>query len=189
MFSPLFIDGVWHTTFITELKDYCDNIRKTNKGRIISNSGGYQSTNLDLSDPQLQSLQDHILLETIKFSSKFNFKNKSFKFDNMWVNINGYKDWNTPHTHAKCLFSGVYYIHTPKDCGIIQFIRGDKKVMGSDWDLDFTSFNNHNAVNWYLPSEKYKCYIFPSYLEHCVEPNRNKEEERYSISFNLSLNS
>ena len=187
MFIPLFIDGLWNTTFNTELKDYCDKVRELDTGRKVSNKGGYQSNDLTLSDSQLKPLQDHILKETSRFSSTFNFIHKSFKVNNMWININGYKDYNSPHYHTGCQFSGVYYIHTPKDCGNIQFNRGHEKVMGYHWLGHFDKWNNHNSMNWYLPSEKYRCYIFPSYLEHFVEPNLNKEEERYSISFNVAL--
>jgi len=185
MFTPLFTDGVWNTTFVIDLKDYCSFIRKTNKGRILSNSGGFQSTDLNLSDYQLQPLINHIQSEASFFSQVYNIKNSSFVMDNMWININGYKDYNIPHTHTQCVFSGVYYVQSPKDCGVLSFNRGYKPVMGYDWNLNVTSFNSHNAVSWFLPCEKHKCYIFPSYLEHCVEPNLNKEEERISISFNL----
>jgi FMN-dependent NADH-azoreductase len=46
MLTPLFTDGVWNTSFKTDLKDYCDFVKNNDKGRIISNNGGYQSTDL-----------------------------------------------------------------------------------------------------------------------------------------------
>ena len=112
----------------------------------------------------------------------------SFKVDNMWININGYKDYNNNHHHPGCLFSGVYYISTPLDCGNIEFIRSTERVMVYDWEVPITDFNSYNCFNWNLPAEQHRCYIFPSFYEHRVLPNRNKEE-RYSISFNLSSNS
>ena len=189
MFTPLFIDGVWNTTFITDLKEYVYKIRELDKGRTISNMGGYQSNNLTLEDPHLIPLHNHILSETNKFSSTFNFTNNLFKIQNMWININGYKDFNMVHNHTHSLFSGVYYISTPKDCGNIKFLRAHGKEMSYDWIGHFKDYNNHNSINWYLPSEKYKCYIFPSYLDHFVEPNLNLKEERISISFNINLKS
>ena len=189
MFTPLFIDGVWNTTFITDLKDFVNKVRKEDTGRIISNIGGYQSNSLNLKDSHLIPLHNHILSETNKFSSTFNFTNNLFKIDNMWININGYKDYNIPHIHTHTLFSGVYYISTPKDCGNIRFLNGHEKTMSYDWVGHFKDYNNYNALQWFLPSEKYKCYIFPSYLTHFVEPNLNSKEERISISFNISLKS
>ena len=42
-------------------------------------------------------------------------------------------------------------------------------------------------MSWWLPAEKNLLYIFPSYLYHTVEPNLNKEENRISLSFDISL--
>ena len=184
MFTPLFTDGVWNTTFITELKDYCDITRNTSN-RVASNVGGYQSKDLDLTDLELQPLISHIEKETLNFSHMFNMTYSSFKMSNMWININGYKDYNRNHHHTGTLFSGVYYISTPKDCGNIEFIRSTDKLMAYDWHIPVTSWNEHNSFNWYLPAIQYRCYIFPSFYEHRVLPNLSKEE-RYSISFNVS---
>ena len=35
------------------------------------------------------------------------------------------------HTHS--LFSGVYYISTPKDCGNIRVLNGHVKTMSYNW--------------------------------------------------------
>ena len=43
-----------------------------------------------------------------------------------------------------------------------------------------------DAVTWWMPSEVNTLYLFPSWLNHCVEANENKTEERISISFNTS---
>lgn len=184
MFTPLFTDGVWNTTFITELKDYCDITRNTSN-RVASNVGGYQSKDLDLTDLELQPLISHIEKETLNFSRMFNMTYSSFKMSNMWININGYKDYNRNHHHPGSLFSGVYYISTPKDCGNIEFVRSTDKLMAYDWHIPVTSWNEHNSFNWNLPAIQYRCYIFPSFYEHRVLPNLSKEE-RYSISFNVS---
>jgi len=188
MFTPIFTDGVWNTSFKTDLKEYCDFVKNNDTGRALSNKGGYQSNDCNLSDPILSPLISHIQKETLNFSRLFNMTYDSFKVDNMWININGYKDYNNNHHHPGCLFSGVYYISTPLDCGNIEFIRSTERVMVYDWEVPITDFNSYNCFNWYLPAEQHRCYIFPSFYEHRVLPNRNKEE-RYSISFNLSSNS
>ena len=36
---------------------------------------------------------------------------------NMWANINYPGGYNKPHVHPNTLFSGVYYIKTPPNCG------------------------------------------------------------------------
>ena len=184
MFTPLFTDGVWDTSFKTDLKDYCDFIRNNDTGRNVSNVGGYQSKDLNLSETLLQPLISHIQNETLNFSRLFNMTYNSFKVDNMWININGFKDYNNNHHHPCCLFSGVYYISTPKNCGDIEFIRSDNRLRAYDWVVPMTNYNSYNCFNWYLPAEQHRCYIFPSFYEHRVTPNMNTEE-RYSISFNV----
>ena len=186
MFTPLFTDGVWNTTFKTDLKDYCDFIRNNDTGRNVSNVGGYQSKNLNCSESILQPLIFHIQKETLNFSRLFHMTYDSFKVDNMWININGFKDFNNNHNHPGCLFSGVYYISTPQNCGNIEFIRSAERFMVYDWEVPVTNHNNYNSTIWYLPAEQHRCYIFPSFYEHRVSPNLNKEEERYSISFNIT---
>jgi len=188
MFTPLFTDGVWNTSFKTDLKDYCDFVRNNDKGRSVSNVGGYQSNNLNLKEPLLQPLLSHIKKETLNFSRLFHMTYDSFKVENMWININGFKDFNNNHSHPGCLFSGVYYISTPQNCGDIEFVRSTEKLMAYDWNFSVTSFNSHNCFNWHLPAEEHRCYIFPSFFEHRVLPNCNKEQERYSISFNVVQN-
>ena len=184
MLSPLFTDGVWNTSFKTDLKEYCDFIRNNDKGRVLSNKGGYQSKNLNLSDSLLQPLISHIQKETLNFSRLFNMTYDSFKVNDMWININGYKDYNRNHHHPNCLFSGVYYVSTPFDCGPIEFVRSNDRLMAYDWHVPVTEWNSYNCFNWYLPAEQHRCYIFPSFYEHRVLSNLSKEE-RYSISFNV----
>jgi uncharacterized protein (TIGR02466 family) len=185
MLTPLFTDAVWNTPFKTDLKDYCDFVRNNDKGRIISNNGGYQSNNLNLKEPVLQPLVQFILNETRKYSSVFNLKRKDFKLECMWININGYKDYNEEHTHIGSLFSGVYYVSAPKNCGDIQFVKSSNYLM-SDWRNEQYEYNTSNCGVWFLPAKTHQCYLFPAYYIHKVKPNLNKEEERYSISFNLS---
>ena len=189
MLSPLFTDGVWNTTFKTDLKDYCDFIRNNDKGRVLSNKGGYQSNDVNIKEPLLQPLIQHIETQTNAYSKLFNCKDNSFKVDNLWININGFKDTNEEHTHTGCMFSGVYYVHTPKDCGDIEFTKLSIHMMATDWADSVTSFNSFNSGRWNVPAIQHTCYIFPSYYIHRVLPNCNKEEERYSLSFNLSSNS
>ena len=183
MFTPLFTDGIWNTTFDSELKEYCDYIRYKDDGRTLTNSG-YQSNPLNLTEPVLRPLISHIEKVTKDFSSHLQIDSKS-KVVDMWININGYKDYNKEHIHSGCLFSGVYYVHTPEDCGDIEFVRHSHDYMLYDWRERQREYNTHNSALWHLPSVKGRCYIFPSYYKHRVLPNLNKEDERYSLSFNI----
>ena len=48
--------------------------------------------------------------------------------DSMWANINPRHAYNRHHTHPHALWSGVYYVQAPDDCGLLYFtIRGHKR--------------------------------------------------------------
>ena len=109
----------------------------------------------------------------------------SFKVQNMWININGNKDYNEVHTHPGCLFSGVYYISTPENCGDIEFFQSNSHLQNSHWNgIKFSSYILENSSSWFLPSTKNEVYIFPSFYEHRVQPNLS-HSDRISISFNV----
>ena len=91
----------------------------------------------------------------------------------MWANINDKYNYNAHHTHEGIL-SGVFYLHVPENSG--RLILVDPAV------------RNHNSViknsNYGIKPERLACIVFPSWLEHYVEPNQS-DEYRISISFNI----
>ena len=184
MYYKLFEYGVWKTTFNSDLKEFCYKIQSIDKGRNKSNVNGWQSSDLDKSQEYIKPLISHITKETNTYAKNY-FSNPSFKLDNMWVNINPTHSYNRQHTHPGSMFSGVYYIQTPKNCGNIYFERPQMDLEESfDWKYNKGTFNSLNSLEWWMPSTKHICYIFPSYMRHYVEPNRS-DIDRISISFNL----
>ena len=187
MFTPLFTPGVWRSTLIdlTNIQDYCYDVQSNDRGTTKSNVGGYQSNNLNLSDPHLSSLQLHINEQTREYAKFIRMEINSFRVQNMWININGHKDYNEVHTHPGCLFSGVYYISTPDNCGDIEFFQSNSHLQNSHWNgVRFGSYILENSSSWFLPSTKNEVYIFPSFYEHRVQPNQS-QSDRISISFNV----
>ena len=187
MYYKLFEVGVWKSVFRADLKDFCYRLKTVDKGRNKSNVNGWQSTDLDTSQVLLKPLIDHIEEEANTYALNY-FSKPSFIINNMWVNINPTHSYNRTHTHPCSMFSGVNYIHTPKDCGNIYFQRPEMEIQDhtqsnfSQYNLN--GFNQMNSLEWWMPSVKHTCYIFPSFLRHYVEPNKSKED-RLSISFNL----
>ena len=170
-------------------KSYCYDVERNNKSVYKSNVGGFQSGTLDLiARSNTTLLINHIQEETAKYSkTAFNI-DKQYTVEQMWLNINRNKDYNLVHTHVTNDFSGVYYISTPKDCGYLVFENPYKDGMESHWLNVERPVSEYNIINSYtikvIPIQ-YKCYIFPSYFKHSVEPNTS-EKDRISISFNLS---
>ena len=108
---------------------------------------------------------------------------------NMWANINPRNGYNRSHTHPGSLWSGVYYVQTPPDCGriIFQDPRAQAHMLlpesnrQADTGPEQWSEVYHQAIAGRL-------ILFPSWLRHEVEPNMSSlsspEGNRISISFN-----
>ena len=141
----------------------CLDIKHKSNGVIKSNLTGWQSSNV----------QD-----------KINIVEKTLSIENMWININNYKDYNIEHTHPGSILSGVYYSQVSDNSGNLVFIHPAKDVMVYDWDnCDWQEYNKYSSSWWFTPSIN-KLFLFPSWLKHYVMPNLN-QEERISISFNI----
>jgi len=108
--------------------------------------------------------------------------------DNMWANVNPKYCYNTVHTHPRGMWSGVYYVQTPENCGNIKFIdpRMGNNANPVPVDKDKYAEKKHswNEVR-YKPIEG-RLIIFPSFLLHEVEQNLS-DSPRVSISFNYLL--
>lgn len=168
---------------VVSIEKFCQEYRDNNEGRVVSNVGGYQSNNLPTDNKHINSLVDQIVKHSNIFSESYSLKIKNV-ISTMWLNINGYKDSNGLHLHSLSIFSGVYYVKTPKDCGSIVFENPAADIMDyAHCVMNFTEFNKYNSSYHWMPAKENILYIFPSWLKHKVEPNMNNDE-RISISFN-----
>jgi len=188
MIQDLFKTPIYTTALSldnTAISKYCISYSKKNKGRQLSNEGGWQSQDLTGKHSTLDPLLHSILEHSSIFSKDLDIK-LSNQISNVWINVNGYKDMNMVHSHPNSLLSGVYYVQTPKDCGNIQFQHPAFDKFQYDWlESKGEQFNTYNSGEWWLQSIANVMYLFPSWLKHHVKPNLNKKEKRISISFNI----
>ena len=158
-------------------------IEKEQKGRFISNKGGFQSDNLNLKEPILSSLIKKIELNSnVLFNDYLKIKHQ-LSLDNIWININRYKDFNIPHVHSFSKLSGVFYVKIPNNSGKLSFIN-DFPIENFINPLNIIEYNQYTSSAWSFEPEENMLYLFPSWLKHYVNPNLSKQE-RISISFNL----
>jgi uncharacterized protein (TIGR02466 family) len=166
------------------IKEFCLNIK--DHGKKISNKGGWQSNNFNLLDyPELKTLYFEINQYLYKFSKIFNFKKEIF-LEDAWISINKKKDYNTRHVHPFSIFSGVYYVNAPVNCGDIIFYNPCNLFSYFFDNKDVINFTDYNSSVWRIPAKNNKLIIFPSWLEHGVEPNMS-DENRISLSFNTKF--
>jgi uncharacterized protein (TIGR02466 family) len=172
-----------------KIKEEAYEIKAHDQGRAVSNYGGWQSNDLDLTkDNETNKLLKFIeqgvacCLDDVGAGPKVNKM-----ITDCWVNINKKGDGNHPHIHPSSTLSGVVYIQGNDKSGNIRFHSNSPE---NYYYLELT--NNHfdtqtNPYNFsyvFYPCEKYKVIVFPSILLHSVEPN-NSDEDRISLAFNV----
>ena len=164
-----------------ELILYVSKMREQDPGVAKSNVGGWQSNNLQhFSDEPLIWLQQQVVQTATESLQHFG-KNKSrldVHMDGGWFNINKADEWNTPHTHMPCRWSGVFYIDVDdspagRRSGNIIFI--DPIPLGPTY---------RNPINSFAIPRSGLMLIFPGYLTHMVEPHKSPRD-RISFSFNF----
>ena len=167
-----------------EMASYCYTLQKDNKGRTISNIGGWQSDDLKGIHKPFEKLIDTIIIKGNSLAQTLDMN--KVRLYNIWVNINGYKDTNISHSHTHSIFSGVYYVNVPNNGGNIVFEHPTYDTIQYDWNHDSVkSWNAYNSSLWTQVSKTGDILLFPSWLKHYVKPNLNKKEKRISLSFNL----
>ncbi len=170
---------------LEEINNFCLNFEINNKSRSASNYG-FQSNDLDFNIPIVNKISS-LILDNVNYVSKKYFKlNKTLSISNIWFNINRYKDYNAKHMHPNSLFSGVFYSKTPNNSGNITFFNSESAEIFFG-DIDVIEYNKHNSSTYILKPEASFLHIFPSFLNHCVEPNLSQTEERISFSFNANV--
>jgi uncharacterized protein (TIGR02466 family) len=109
-------------------------------------------------------------------------KELDFYITQSWLNITKPGEYHHKHHHQNSIISGVFYISTEKD-DTITFSDPNAKIKELIM-FESKEFNLWNTVNWKFPVANNTLVLFPSWLEHNVEPNEKATRNRISISFN-----
>lgn len=154
--------------------------------------GGWHSHNDLHKSDDYSALVDKISEATAKMSDNLGYADThEMKIGTMWSIINPPGCVNRAHVHPGCLWSGVYYIQAPENCGNIEFI--EPRTMHLMNQAKFQPNKKRPKECWtkvrFTPVAG-RMLIFPSWLYHAVDPNQAKEEgdaaNRIIISFNLN---
>mgnify|MGYP003655906948 FL=1 len=187
MLEDIFKTSIYHTKLSIDLEKLNKDINKIidkDKGREISNSGGYQSNNIDYkSFTQIYFLSEIVTIEAKQYKTLLGLK-EDCVFDNIWINVNKNKDFNITHIHPSSNLSGVFYVKVPKNSGKIVFENPFLEHISYSWEQEIFNYNNYTSPKWSIEPEENKLLLFPSFLRHYVKPNLTNEE-RISLSFNI----
>lgn len=175
-----------------KIKEEIYRVKKVDKGRSISNQGGWQSNSLNLT----QDTEMNRLMRAIEDASAHCFTSVGArptvnkKITDYWLNINQKNDYNRPHIHPLSTLSGIVYIECNENSGDTMFHRNPAE---NYYYLELTHADAEDTTNpygyshVYYPCIKYRVVIFPSYILHSVEGNKS-DEDRISIAFNFAKN-
>ena len=181
--TPIYIADIKHPTLNQELER--DIIAWSNKdnGVIRTNVQGWHSTTNMHERPEYKKLVD-MLYACQKTVYEQEYYESEPVLGNMWANINPPGGSNRAHQHPNSLWSGVYWIKTPKNCGHLKI----------DDQRSAAAMVRPKQKEGQLPSRLYRethyepiagrCIMFPSWLMHCVDPNKSNDI-RISVSFNF----
>jgi uncharacterized protein (TIGR02466 family) len=136
--------------------------------------------------PEMKELVDLIMQESEKILDVYNIKRDSHYITNMWGNITHPNHRHHMHFHPNCLFSGIIYIKTPKNCGPTIF--HDPRPQARMIEPAYKEMNNLNSQSFVAPAEKGRMLIWPSFLWHAVEYGTAQEDDdRIVVAFNVMI--
>jgi len=169
------------------LEDYSYFKKNNHPSYNRSNYGGWQGHINESNDhpEELKKLFDCIYKVGKKVTEELSLET-TLSIDNYWINVNGQKNFNTIHLHPLSVFSAVFYIKAPKNCGKIVFVNPITAHPYVYQRMNVLKYNAFNSQEWSYESIENRLLFFPSYLFHYVTPNENPTEDRISIAFNLS---
>ena len=181
--TPVYIADIKHPTLNQELERNIVAWSKQDKGMTRTNIKGWHSTTDMHELPQFKKLVDMLYACQKTIYEQEHYESEPH-LGNMWANINPPGGSNRAHQHPNSLWSGVYWIKTPKNCGQLK-IDDPRSVacMTRPRQKDTKKPDRLWRETHYEPIAG-RCIMFPSWLMHCVDPNESNDI-RISVSFNF----
>ena len=106
-----------------------------------------------------------------------------FYITQSWLNVTKPGESHQNHSHANSIISGAFYIET--DIGQTISCYDPNQIIKQPIMITPQDISNFwNAVTMSSTVEKNMLMLFPSWLEHGVQPNKKQTKDVISISFN-----
>ena len=186
--TPVWIDEINNFESInSELKNYIHKEKEKNpEGTNKSNVNGWHSEEFDLKNENLKNFIAEISknIGNAINDMGWDLETQLAKITSMWSIINTKDAFNEKHHHGNSALSAAYYVKAEKNAGDIVFF--DPRQANVFHHPISKKANNINAQVQSVTPKAGTLVLFPSYVEHKVNPNLSNEE-RIVISFNVSL--
>ena len=161
-------------------------IRKINPAiDDIEAAASWQSHQLLHQLTELDQLMSCVNSATHKVLRFLNIGATDIEVTGCWANVIGAGASHRMHSHPNNYLSGVYYVRAPASANTINF--HDPRPQASIIRPPVTQLTGRNTDQVVVEVKDGTLVLFPSYLQHSVDPNESNEL-RISISFNLMFN-
>ena len=186
--TPIWVSKIDdHESLNADMLSYISGLQnKDPEGIIKSNFNGWHSKNFNLKEGTpakfISSISNNI--NTALNDMGWDLTSQFIKITNMWSIINEEGALNQKHHHSNSDISAAYYVSANENCGDIVFY--DPRPARVYKHPIAKKPNNLNATVNSIKPKPGLLVLFPSYLEHSVNPNLSNKK-RVVISFNISL--
>jgi uncharacterized protein (TIGR02466 family) len=186
--TPIWVSKIDnHEILNVDILSYISDLQKKDpQGIIKSNFNGWHSKNFNLKEDIpakfISSIGKNI--NTVMNDMNWDLTSQFIKITNMWSIINEEGAFNQKHHHSNSDISAAYYVSAHDNSGEIVFY--DPRPARVYKNPIAKEPNKLNATINSVKPENGLLVLFPSYLEHSVNPNLSNKK-RVVISFNLSL--
>ncbi len=170
-----------HTEMDQRLLKVIRQLQVQDAGRVASNVLGWHSRGNLFDLVEFQPFQALVTSAIAECAQAMGYEQVPIRPANCWANVNPQYASNKIHDHANCLFSGVYYLQTPENCGNLMFY--DPREARTFYKPSVNNFTAYTADAVAHQAQAGLLLIFPSWLKHGVEPNLSTTD-RISLSFN-----
>ena len=153
-------------------------------GEVYTNYGNTTSNNTYIFNNKLKEIKQFCEQQiAIYVKEVINPKEDlDFYITQSWLNITKPGENHHIHSHPNSIISGVFYISTEED-DKITFCDPNTAIK----DLmryTLKEYTMWNSSNWCFTANPNELILFPSWLNHQVEPNMRATTDRISLSFN-----
>jgi len=186
---PLFATPLYIKTLGVELPiEETKLIMETEEYIRVPANNGWRTNNSSLLDkPEYKSLKaiidyymEYYVYDIVKMDP-----NLKLRMMASWCVMHKKGDWAHRHSHPNSVFSGVLYLKADPNAGEIEFIKsiGTLNLFSPAILPKVVEYNVYNSSSWTVAPIDSMLIIFPSCLEHAVNPSRS-DEDRFVIAFN-----
>jgi len=181
--TPIYIKDVGTPELNQRLETDILNWMNQDKGIQRTNVNGWHSESNMADRPEYRELVDLLFKMQFEIYQEEQLDSEPF-LGNMWANVNPKGGFNRTHIHPNSLWSGVYYVKTPPNCGhlkledprSISLMTRPRMKPGPQPGRLWREVHYEPVAG--------RLIMFPSWFNHCVDPNQS-DDIRISVSFNF----